>query len=70
MPLAFKDKPLTKQSFKLSPFASKILIKNVMSVSKTYVSKFWQDKSQIKRKTNFMKKMYIFQQIRYFFNHS
>lgn len=39
MPLAFKGKSLTQQSFKLSPFASKILIKNVISVSKTYASK-------------------------------
>lgn len=39
MLLAFKDKSLTKQSFKLSPFASKILIKNIMPASKTYASK-------------------------------
>lgn len=50
MPLAFKDKPLTKQSFKLSPFVSKILIKNVMPGSKTYASKALSDK---KRKPKF-----------------
>lgn len=38
MPFAFKNKPLTKQSFKLSPFASKILIKKY-NISKTYISK-------------------------------
>lgn len=44
MPLAFKDKPLTKQSFKLSPFASKILIKNVAPYQKHMFQKPWQDK--------------------------
>lgn len=38
MPLAFKDNPLTKQSFKLSPFVSEILIKNATPVSKTCAS--------------------------------
>lgn len=70
MPLAFKDKPLTKQSFKLSPFASKILIKNVMAYQKHMFQKLWQDKWQIKKKTNLMKKMYVFQQIRCIFNQS
>lgn len=38
MPLAFKDNPLTKQSFKMSPFAFKILIRNVTPVLKTCAS--------------------------------
>lgn len=65
MPFAFKNKPLTKQSFKLSPFASKILIKKY-NISKTYVSKALARQITNLKKNNFRKIMYIFQQIRFF----
>lgn len=58
MPFAFKNKPLTKQSFKLSPFASKILIKNV-TYQKHMFQKLWQDKSQIKKKKFTQKNVHI-----------
>lgn len=53
MPLAFKDKPLTKQSFKLSPFASKILIKKCNASIKNICFKVLTRRITDKKKNQF-----------------
>lgn len=45
MPLTFKDHSLTKQSFKLPPLASKILIKNVNTSIKNMCFKRFGNRS-------------------------